>query len=61
MSFNRPLPPPDAPAYVEPTRCPFCRSIEISTISKVADITSYWRCKQCGEVWNDSRGPRRAY
>jgi hypothetical protein len=58
MSFPRPA-PPQATTYVEPTRCPFCRSGEISTISKIADITSYWRCGQSGELWNDSRGPQR--
>ena len=46
-------PPPD---YNAPTNCPSCRSTEISTVSKVADADSYWRCKRCGEVWNDDRG-----
>jgi transposase-like protein len=44
-----------------PTKCPFCQSLEISTTSKISDADSYWRCKHCGEVWNEGRVRNRPY
>ncbi len=38
-----------------PTSCPACQSSSIVTTAKVPDRDSYWRCKDCGEVWNNSR------
>jgi transposase-like protein len=53
--------PNPEPLWNAPTRCPFCQSLEISTTNKTADAESYWRCKQCGEVWNESRVRDRRY
>jgi len=50
--LSQPQPPAKDPV---PARCPFCRSTTIGTTSKVADADSYWRCRQCGEIWNDLR------
>lgn len=41
--------------FVSPARCPVCRSQDITTTSKVANVDSYWRCCVCGEVWNVER------
>ena len=41
--------------HAAPTRCPACRSQDITTTSKVANVDSYWRCCACGEVWNVER------
>ena len=41
--------------FIAPSRCPVCRSQDITTTSKVANIDSYWRCVACGEVWNVER------
>ena len=45
--------PPSAP--VIPTICPSCRSSSIVTKAKSPDSDSYWRCTNCGEIWNVSR------
>jgi predicted Zn finger-like uncharacterized protein len=38
-----------------PASCPKCKSSSIVTTAKIPDADSYWRCTNCGEVWNDSR------
>jgi predicted Zn finger-like uncharacterized protein len=38
-----------------PTICPACQSSLILTTAKVPDANSYWRCKACGEIWNQGR------
>jgi len=38
-----------------PAACPFCRSEKISTASKAVSDATYWRCEQCGQIWNPSR------
>jgi len=45
-------PKPDVSA---PTFCPFCRSKDLGTASKVINESTYWRCKGCGEIWNPGR------
>jgi len=40
---------------VVPSQCPKCRSLEVTTVSKVVTAESYWRCGGCGEVWNAAR------
>ena len=47
-----------------PTYCPFCRSKDLRTASKVIDESTYWRCLGCGEIWNPGRlrpGPQRDF
>lgn len=44
---------PDEPEI--PARCPACRSQDVKTTSKVASVDNYWRCGDCGEVWNVAR------
>jgi predicted Zn finger-like uncharacterized protein len=46
-----------APRYEgrSPTTCPACQSSSIVTTEKKPDASTYWRCENCGEVWNDSR------
>jgi ribosomal protein L37AE/L43A len=38
-----------------PIVCPFCQSKALSTVSKVIDESTYWRCTSCGEIWNPGR------
>jgi hypothetical protein len=38
-----------------PRTCPFCRSTDIATTSKMMDTSAYWRCLACGEMWNAGR------
>ena len=38
-----------------PARCPACRSQHLKTTSKVVSAETYWRCCDCGEVWNADR------
>jgi transposase-like protein len=38
-----------------PAACPKCKSQSISTTARVPDQHAYWRCSNCGEVWNDVR------
>lgn len=35
--------------------CPFCRSDQVTTMSKSVTDATYWRCHGCGEIWNQSR------
>ncbi len=51
-TMNEPC-PPDEPEV--PARCPACRSQDVKTTSKVASSDAYWRCGDCGEVWNVAR------
>ena len=47
-------PAPDT-VVTAPTHCPSCRSVDVRTTSKVVSAESYWRCENCGEVWNAGR------
>jgi len=38
-----------------PANCPFCRSADVTTKSKVVNESTYWRCTACGEIWNPGR------
>jgi transposase-like protein len=38
-----------------PAACPSCKSTLISTTAKNPAVDCYWRCDQCGEVWNSGR------
>ena len=38
-----------------PVACPSCRSASITTTAKNPNSESYWRCKSCGDIWNNSR------
>jgi predicted Zn finger-like uncharacterized protein len=38
-----------------PSKCPACKSSAITTTAKSPDVSAYWRCEKCGEVWNVSR------
>jgi transposase-like protein len=52
--MNRLTPPATtaAPDTAAPAFCPACGSGNVQTTSKTVDSSSYWRCRQCGEVWN---------
>lgn len=52
-AFGTALPPP-APSAALP--CPFCRSARVATTSKdVMSEHAYFRCHDCGQIWNPSR------
>ena len=57
------LPTPSESSASERTRpaCPSCRSIDTVTASASPDADSYWRCTQCGEVWNVARVQTNRY
>jgi transposase-like protein len=38
-----------------PTACPACRSLSIATTARTPDEHAYWRCSDCGEIWNAAR------
>jgi transposase-like protein len=38
-----------------PATCPTCRSSSITTTAKNPNTDSYWRCRNCGEIWNNAR------
>lgn len=55
-------PPSPGPGVTSaPGSCPFCQSSMIVTTSKSPDAESYWRCTNCGEVWNVSRAQADVY
>ena len=50
-------------AATVPNACPKCESRLIVTTSKHPSESSYWRCRDCGEIWNAARRheqPRRS-
>jgi transposase-like protein len=50
--------PAGGAASGQPT-CPACRSSSVTTTAKRPDVSSYWRCERCGEVWNVDRRNER--
>jgi len=38
-----------------PSACPSCGARDLTTVSKTVDVSTYWRCVKCGEIWNVSR------
>jgi predicted Zn finger-like uncharacterized protein len=42
-----------------PTVCANCQSSAIVPTSKLASAESYWRCLNCGDVWNPTRSETR--
>jgi transcription elongation factor Elf1 len=40
---------------VAPKACPFCNSVDVATTSKTVNVSTYWRCSACGEIWNAGR------
>jgi hypothetical protein len=44
-----------ATAVTIPTACPACQSPAITTAGRKPDDNAYWRCGDCGEIWNASR------
>jgi transposase-like protein len=38
-----------------PPKCPSCKSASVTTTAKSPNANSYWRCEQCGEIWNIGR------
>ena len=47
----------DSIAIAERRSCPFCQSTEIKTTGKAGQSNPYWRCAECGEIWNPSSTP----
>jgi transposase-like protein len=42
-------------AILAPKACPFCDSADVTTTSKSVDVSTYWRCTACGQIWNFDR------
>jgi transposase-like protein len=61
--FTRSNAPAGTVDAAAPADCPFCRSKNLQTTSKVTDGDNYWRCMTCGEIWNPARvaRPSRGY
>ena len=38
-----------------PDKCPECGSTVVGTVAKEITADTYWRCHQCGNVWNHAR------
>ena len=49
------IPPQSTSATSEPVSCPFCKSRDVTTTSKEVNVSTYWRCTACGQIWNVSR------
>lgn len=47
--------------WVKPASCPTCKSSSIVTTAKIPDADSYWRCTNCGDIWNAARTQARRY
>ncbi|MBI3050597.1 MAG: hypothetical protein HYY76_20085 [Acidobacteria bacterium] len=46
---------PQPGTTVAPKACPFCRSPDVKTTSKDVNVSTYWRCLACGQIWNADR------
>ena len=44
-----------ADAILAPKACPFCTSVDVTTTSKAVNVSTYWRCVACGQIWNADR------
>jgi transposase-like protein len=51
----------EAPVSRAPSQCPACGSSDVKTSSKVVTPDCYWRCENCGEVWNVGRRKAGGY
>jgi uncharacterized Zn finger protein len=40
---------------LKPAHCPECGSKKFGTLAAVITQDTYWRCHQCGTVWNEIR------
>ena len=50
---------PSQATEVAPEACPFCHSGDVKTTSTAVNVSTYWRCIACGEIWNVGRLPGR--
>jgi len=61
MRHDPPTPSESSAPARTPPACPSCRSTDTVTTSASPDADSYWRCTQCGEVWNVARSQTNRY
>jgi transposase-like protein len=47
-------------AVTRPDKCPECGSKAVGTLAKQITDATYWRCHQCGNVWNHKRDVARS-
>ena len=40
---------------VKPAQCPECASKKFGTLAATITRDTYWRCHECGTVWNEIR------
>jgi len=40
---------------LKPAHCPECGSKKFGTLAAIVTRDTYWRCQQCGTVWNEIR------
>jgi uncharacterized Zn finger protein len=45
----------DDGAAVKPAQCPECGSKKLGTLAATITRDTYWRCHECGTVWNEIR------
>jgi transposase-like protein len=45
----------DQPSTLQRPTCPFCGSEQVATKGNIVADTSYWRCWECGQMWNPLR------
>jgi transposase-like protein len=58
MTFERLRQPPGPPqddSALKPAACPECRSKKFGTLAAIVTRDTYWRCHECGNVWNEIR------
>lgn len=46
---------PTPRAVYQAPACPKCASAQTSSAAKQPTANSYWRCLNCGEVWNPAQ------
>jgi transposase-like protein len=58
MTFDRPRESSAArqgEGDMKPAKCPECASKKIGTLAAIVTRDTYWRCHECGTIWNELR------
>jgi transposase-like protein len=57
MTFERPHEASGSrdDGILKPAHCPECGSKKFGTLASIITRDTYWRCHQCGTVWNEIR------
>ena len=53
--FQKPAASLQDDSALKPAKCPECGSKKFGTLAATVTRETYWRCHECGTVWNEIR------